>query len=169
MGLKIISQQFRDDVLQLNLKTPPDIVLGLVDLSGAALLTAYLDSIGKDAIVKVDKASVTLHDPGNVVTDSIAPRTKDLNKNIKTPTDVQQGLSNLTASQSLTQQYLAGLGDPAIINDYNVTNPGDVMTEGQLPRIQNFNKNINTPPDITNNIASLPSCCKCTNAASIVL
>ena len=154
MGLKIISQQFRDDVLQLNLKTPPDIVLGLVDLSGAALLTAYLDSIGKDAIVKVDKASVTLHDPGNVVTDSIAPRTKDLNKNIKTPTDVQQGLSNLTASQSLTQQYLAGLGDPAIINDYNVTNPGDVMTEGQLPRIQNFNKNINTPPDITNNIAS---------------
>ena len=82
MGLKIISQQFRDDVLQLNLKTPPDIVLGLVDLSGAALLTAYLDSIGKDAIVKVDKASVTLHDPGNVVTDSIAPRTKDLNKNI---------------------------------------------------------------------------------------
>ena len=35
MGLKIFSEQFRDEVLKLNLKTPPDIVSGLVNLSGA--------------------------------------------------------------------------------------------------------------------------------------
>jgi hypothetical protein len=154
MGLKIISEKFRDDVLLLNLKTPPDVVLGLVDLSGAALLTAYLDSIGKDAIIKTDKASVTLSDPGNVVTDSIAPRAKDLNKNLKTPTDVTQGLGNLTANATLTAQFLSGLGDPTNINDYNVKNPGDVVSDSILPRQKNFNKNINTPPDITNNIGS---------------
>lgn len=154
MGLKFISEKFRDDVLKLNLKTPPDIVLGLVDLSGSALLSAYLDSIGKDAIIKNDKTSVILKDPGNILTDSPAIRTKNLNKNIKTPTDVEQGLNNLTASQSLAKQYLDGLGEPADINDYNVTNPGDVMIEGQLPRINNLKKNLSTPSDISGSVPS---------------
>ena len=80
MGLKIFSEQFRDEVLKLNLKTPPDVVLGLVDLSGAALYAAYIDALGKDAVIKTDKASVKLTDPGNVVTDSVNPRQKNLNK-----------------------------------------------------------------------------------------
>ena len=82
MGLKIFSEQFRDGVLKLNLKTPPDIVLGIVELSGASLYTSYLDSLGKDATIRSDKVSVTLKNPGNLVEDSIPIRQKNLNKNL---------------------------------------------------------------------------------------
>jgi hypothetical protein len=32
MGLKILSEQIRNEILQLNLKTPPDVVSGLINL-----------------------------------------------------------------------------------------------------------------------------------------
>jgi hypothetical protein len=38
MGLKIFSEQFRDEVLKLNLKTPPDIVSGLVNMQHILML-----------------------------------------------------------------------------------------------------------------------------------
>jgi hypothetical protein len=154
MGLKIFSEQFRDEVLKLNLKTPPDIVLGLVDLSGSALYAAYIDALGKDAIIRTDKASVKLTDPGNVVTDSINPRQKNLNKNLQTPNEIATGIGNITANQSLTQQYLSGRGQPTDINDYNVTNPGDVVSDSVNPRQKNLNRNLQTPPDILANISS---------------
>jgi hypothetical protein len=154
MGLKIISEKFRDDVLKLNLKTPPDIVLGLVNLSGSALYAAYIDSLGKDAIIKTDKASVTVKNPGDVINDSITPRQQNLNKNLQTPTDVSVGLGNITANQSLTLQYLSGRGDDTQINDFNVINPGDVVADSVNPRRTNLNRNLQTPPDILANISS---------------
>ena len=157
MGLKILSEDYRKEVLKLNLKTPPDIVLGLVDLSGAAMYAAYLDALGKDAIIKTDKASVTLKDPGNVVTDSIAPRIKDLNKNLKTPNDIKTGIGDLTGSSAITQQYLAGRGLDTVINDFNVINPGDVVADSVTPRQTILNKNIKTPNDITTGIGNLTS------------
>jgi hypothetical protein len=148
MGLKIFSEQFRDGVLKLNLKTPPDIVLGIVELSGASLYTSYLDSLGKDAIIKSDKASVTLKDPGNVVEDSIAIRQRNLNKNLQTPSDIRQGINNTTLNNALTQQYLDGRGLPTEIGDSRIVNPGDVKSESENPRRINLNKNLATPTDI---------------------
>ncbi len=154
MGLKIFSEQFRDEVLKLNLKTPPDVVLGLVNLSGSALYAAYIDALGKDAVIKTDKVSVTIQDPGNVVTDSVVPRQKNLNKNLQTPTDVATGLGNITANQTLTLQYLSGRGLDTDINDYNVINPGNVVDDSVNPRQKNLNRNLQTPPDILANISS---------------
>ena len=157
MGLKILSEDYRKEVLKLNLKTPPDIVLGLVDLSGAAMYAAYLDALGKDAVIKTDKVSVTLKDPGNIVTDSIVPRTTDLNKNLKTPNDIKTGIGNLTGSSAITQQYLAGRGLDTVIHDFNVINPGDVVADSVAPRTTILNKNIKTPNDITTGIGDLTS------------
>jgi hypothetical protein len=154
MGLKIFSEQFRDEVLKLNLKTPPDVVLGLVNLSGSALYAAYIDALGKDAVIKTDKVSVTIQDPGNVVTDSVVPRQKNLNKNLQTPTDVAIGLGNITANQTLTLQYLSGIGLDTDINDFNVINPGNVVDDSVDPRKRNLNRNLQTPPDILANISS---------------
>lgn len=123
MGLKILSEQFRDEVLKLNLKTPPDIVLGLVNLSGSALYTAYLDALGKDAVIKTDKVSVTIKDPGNVVDDAVAPRQRNLNKNLNKPQNTNE----------------------IVINDFNVTDPGDVVSDSVAPRQSNLNRNLPIP------------------------
>ena len=148
MGLKIFSEQFRDGVLKLNLKTPPDIVLGIVELSGASLYTSYLDSLGKDTTIRSDKVSVTLKNPGNLVEDSIPIRQKNLNKNLQTPSDIRQGINNTTLNNALTRQYLDGRGLPTEIGDSRIVNPGDVKSESENPRRINLNKNLATPTDI---------------------
>ena len=148
MGIKVFSEQFRNDVLKLNLKTPPDIVLGIVELSGASLYASYLDSLGKDPIIRNDKASVTLKDPGNVVNDSIAIRQINLNKNLQTPSDIVQGIGDTTLNNAFTQQYLQGRGLPTEIGDSRIVNPGDVKSESENPRRINLNKNLATPTDI---------------------
>ena len=137
MGIKVFSEQFRNDVLKLNLKTPPDIVLGIVELSGASLYASYLDSLGKDPIIRNDKASVTLKDPGNVVNDSIAIRQRNLNKNLQTPSDIVQGIGDTTLNNAFTQQYLQGRGLPTEIGDSRIVNPGDVKSESENPRMIN--------------------------------
>ncbi len=154
MGLKIFSEQFRNEVLKLNLKTPPDVVLGLVNLSGSALYSAYIDALGKDAVIKTDKTSVTVKDPGNILSDAINPRQKNLNKNLQTPSDVSIGLGNITQNQSITLQYLSGRGEDTEINDYNVINPGNIVDDSVNPRQKNLNRNLQTPPDIISNISS---------------
>lgn len=148
MGLKLISEQYRNAVLNLNLQTPPDIVLGLVDLSGAALYAAYLDALGKDAVVH----STSVINPGDVSTDAIIPRHKNLVKNLQTPNDITQGVTDLTDNQTLTAQYFSGLGLEAGVHDYNVINPGNVYTDGIVPRQKNLAKNLQTPADISANI-----------------
>ena len=47
-GLKLISEEFRNNILQLKLKTPPDIVFGLINLEGSAIYEKYIDSLGKE-------------------------------------------------------------------------------------------------------------------------
>jgi hypothetical protein len=125
MGLKILSEQFRDEVLKLNLKTPPDIVLGLVNLSGSALYAAYLDSLGKDAIIKTDKVSVTVRNPGDVVNEAITLRQRNLNKNLNKPQNTNE----------------------IVVNDFNVIDPGDVVSDSVTPRQGNFNRNLPIPPN----------------------
>ena len=51
MSLNSISGQFRNTVLNLNLQSPPDIVTGLVNLTNSVTVSAYLDSLGQDAVV----------------------------------------------------------------------------------------------------------------------
>jgi len=125
MGLKILSQQFRDEILKLNLKTPPDIVTGLVNLSGSALYTSYIDSLGKDAVIKTDKASVTLKDPGNVFTDSIAPRNSILNRNLTKPDNTNE----------------------IVLNNFRVLDPGDIVNDSIAPRNSVLNRNLPKPPN----------------------
>lgn len=132
MGLKIFSEQFRDEILKLNLKTPPDIVLGLVNLSGSALYSSYIDALGKDAIIKTDKASVSLTDPGDVLTDAVTPRRSNLNKNLNKPDNTNE----------------------IILNDFNVIDPGDIVNDSINPRRSNLNRNLQTPPDILGSISS---------------
>jgi hypothetical protein len=151
MGLKIYSEQFRDEVLKLNLKTPPDVVFGLVNLSGSALYSAYLDALGKDALIKTDKASVIVKNPGDIINDSITPRQRNLNKNLQTPIDVITGLRDITNNQTLSNQYLSGRGLDTTINDFNIKNPGDVVTDSVNHRNKNLNRNLKTPKDITDN------------------
>ena len=146
MGLKISSQQFRDSILQLNLSTPPDIVIGLTDMVGNAAYNSYKDSIGKDPIINTDRGTVTVKDPGNITDLSVAPRLLNLNKNLQTPNDIIAGINDLTASAALTAQYLSGRGVEAVLNDYSVIDPGtiDDYADVELKKLLDRNIKINS-------------------------
>ena len=77
LGLKNTSQQFRDNILKLNLKTPPDIVLGLVSTEGIGALQAYEYSLGRDTVI--DNFSVK--NPGDITSEADKVRNKILNRN----------------------------------------------------------------------------------------
>ena len=211
MGLKSISGEFRNTVLNLNLQSPPDIVTGLVNLTNSVTVSAYLDSLGQDAVINnfsvtnpgdVDTAGIptrlanlnrTLNtptditsgiedltvnqqyiasfiggrgsftaindfvntNPGDVLTDAVAPRNLDLAKNLNTPTDITAGVQDLTPNAQFAAQYLSGRGSFSVINDFNVINPGDVLTDAIAPRNLDFSRNLNTPTDITAGVNNL--------------
>lgn len=153
-GLKLISEEFRNNILQLKLKTPPDIVFGLINLEGAAIYEKYIDSLGKDPIINSDKTSVINRNPGDIVSDSKAIRDRLLNKNLATPQEISSGILNNTDNVHLTQQYLEGKGEDVIINDFNVKNPGDIDNDSKDIRNKLLKKNLETPNDISTSIAS---------------
>jgi len=148
MGLKIFSEQFRDEILKLKLKTPPDVVFGLVNISGVANYTSYIDALGKDAVVKTDKASVVNRDPGNIIDQSKPIRNKILNKNLKTPNEITSSLGYLS------QGYLNSRGQDTSIGDRNVINPGDVISDSIRFRNNMFGKNLKTPNEIASYLSS---------------
>jgi len=130
MGLKTISEQYRQNVLALNLRTPNDIIQGLTDLSGTSNLQSYLDAIGKDAMIH----SSMVKNPGNVTSNATNPRQLDLGRN------------DATFAPTGYDSYRADLGTEVSINDYNVTKPGNIDTTSTLSRTSDLNKNLN---DIT--------------------
>lgn len=130
MGLKIYSEQFINEILKLKLKTPPDIVLGLVNLSGIGSYTSYLDSLGKDASIKSDKSSVINKDPGNVI-------------------DIGDKLRNNIFNKNLPQNSDSDRGSYVNINDFNVTDPGDVVGDSTAIRDRLFAKNLDIPNEVS--------------------
>ena len=136
--------------LAKTLATPVDITAGVTNLSGS-FAAQYLSGRGTDTVIN-DFNNVN---PGDVVTDSFAPRTLDLNKNLNTPADIAAGITALTATGAIAAQYLGGRGLDSIINDFSVINPGDVLTDALAPRFLNFSRTLNTPADIAAGITAL--------------
>ena len=136
----------------MTLNTPTDITAGVQNLTpNASYAAQYLS--GKGAFTVINTFQNT--NPGDVVTDSVAPRTLDLAMNIGTPTDITAGVNNLTPNASFAAQYLSGLGTPSVINTFNVVNPGDVISQAITPRTQNFAQTLSTPTDITVGVNNL--------------
>lgn len=142
MGLKISSKQFRDSILQLNISTPPDIVIGLSDLIGSGALSSYEDSIGKDPVIKSDRGAVAVRDPGNITDISIPLRLSNLNKNLQTPKDIVDGIEALSPSASEALQHLGGRGIEAVLHDYSVINPGSIDNFADVELKKLFSRNI---------------------------
>jgi hypothetical protein len=151
MSLNSISGQFRNTILNLNLQSPPDIVTGLVNLTNSVTVSAYLDSLGQDAVVN----NFSVQNPGDVDTAAIPTRAANLNRTLNTPTDINAGINNLTANQQYVASFIGGRGAVTTINDFANTNPGDVLTEAVSPRILDLGKNLNTPADITAGVNDL--------------
>jgi hypothetical protein len=151
MSLNSISGQFRNTILNLNLQSPPDIVTGLVNLTNSVTVSAYLDSLGQDAVVN----NFSVQNPGDVDTAAIPTRAANLNRTLNTPTDINAGINNLTANQQYVASFIGGRGAITTINDFANTNPGDVLTEAINPRILDLGKNLNTPADITAGVNDL--------------
>lgn len=142
MGLKVFSEQFRDSVLQLNLKTPPEIVAGLSDLMGNGAYYSYLDSLGKDPSIRSTRQEVTVKDPGDITSTSPVPRAMNLAKNMTTPQDVFLGIEDLTPSQAVAQQYLGGRGEDVVLSSNSVTDPGDIDQYAEVELKKLLSKNI---------------------------
>ena len=211
MGLKNTSAEFRDEILKFNLKSTPDVVTGLANLTNSVTVNAYLSSLGQYALINDYKVlnpgdvdtdgisarksnlSRTLNtpndittglddlnsnqqytanmlnskgeltiindftnlNPGDVLTDAVSPRTTDIGKNLNTPSDITSGVNNLSPNTTLASQYLSGRGAFSVINDFNVVNPGDVLTDAVSPRNLDLAKNLNTPSDITSGVNNL--------------
>ena len=151
MGLKSISEQFRTTILNLNLQSPPDVVTGLVNLTNSVTVSAYLNSIGQDALIH----NYNVQNPGDINTDGIPARELNLNKTLNTPSDITAGVNELSASAAYAASFLDGRGNVTNINDYSNVNPGDVLTEAVDPRNLDINKNLNTPVDITAGVQDL--------------
>lgn len=139
MGLKVFSEQFRDNIIRLNLQTPPDIIFSLVGLTSRQHFKAYADALGNDGVINWSKVNVK--NPGDINTYGDVERRKILTKKLSTPLDIQAGIRN-TAGAGVLQNYLNSLGKQGLINwrGYN-TNPGDVDDYGDDIRKKNLLKN----------------------------
>ena len=119
-GLKVLSEKFRDDILALNLKTPPDIVAGLADMNSIGLLRGYQDSIGKDAVINNDRLHVAVRNPGDVTSEAEKVRGKILQKNRPINQADFSALNANVGNLSYTYQALVdGIGKLAMLSDYS--------------------------------------------------
>jgi outer membrane protein OmpA-like peptidoglycan-associated protein len=141
MGLKILSEQFRNDVLKLNLKTPPDIVLGLTELSGRHIYRSYIDSLGKDTFIN----TYTVKNPGDILVDAVEPRKKDLLRNrpldVNDPSENDPMYNYLSNGSYNYSALLSAIGKPTIINDL------------AIPNAISISKYSNQTPEVTLNLA----------------
>lgn len=144
VGLKNISEQFREDLLKINLQTPPDIVVGLTDLGGSALYQAYRDAEGKDAAIH----RYAVNDPGNVLDLAKDFREYLMKRNLPLPSDMVDDILALSASQSETLHNLGDIGTDAAINwRAVVTDAGTVDGAAYATRMANLSRN--KPRDLT--------------------
>lgn len=138
VGLKNISEQFREDLLKINLQTPPDIVVGLTDLGGSALYQAYREAEGKDAAIH----RYAVNDPGNVLDVATDIRKYLMKRNLQTPSDIEQAIINLSANQSETMRNMGGIGTDATINwRAVVVDAGTVDNAADVTRMANLSRN----------------------------
>lgn len=135
MGLKTLSEQFRQDLLRVNLQTPPDVVVGLTDLGGSLTYSAYKDSEGEDAVIH----NLAVSDPGNVLDISGKLREYLFKRNIQTPSEIEGAI---TASQSETMRNLGSIGTDATINWRSVVvDAGTVDNAAMITRMENLGRN----------------------------
>jgi hypothetical protein len=153
LGLKNTSQQFRDNILKLNLKTPPDIVLGLVSTEGLGALQAYEYSLGRDTVI--DNFSVK--NPGDITSEADKVRNKILNRNRPLNKSDFSAISEGNDSLGYTYQALAdGIGKLAVISDYSiptlqsVSSLYDLSSDYSLKLNANLNKYIPQTFDVFN-------------------
>lgn len=144
MGLKNISEQFRDDLLRVNLQTPPDVVVGLTDLGGSLSYSAYKDSQGADAIIHTS----SVNDAGNVLDLAIEFRKYLFKRNLQTPSDIEAAIIDLSANQSETMRNMGSIGTDTNINWRSVVvDAGTVENAGLVNRMANLSRN--KPRDTT--------------------
>lgn len=138
VGLKVISEQFRDDMLRFNLRTPPDVVIGLTDLGGSLSYTAFRDQLGKDASIHDNPVS----DPSNIMDVSQEFRQYLMKRNLQTPSDIELGVIDLSANMAETMRNLGGLGTDATVNWRSVVvDTGTVDNAAMVSREANLSRN----------------------------
>lgn len=144
MGLKTFSEQFRDDLLRINLQTPPDVVLGLTDLGGSLSYSAYKDSRGQDAPIH----SSSVSDAGNVLDIAVDIRKYLFKRNLQTPSDIEAAIIDLSANQSETMRNIGSIGTDANINWRSVVvDAGTIDNAAMVTREANLSRN--KPRDLT--------------------
>lgn len=144
MGLKTISEQFREDLLKVNLRTPPDIIVGISDYGGSVGYSIYRDELGKDGIVH----NSNVLDPGNIVDISHDFREYLMKRNLQTPSEIEEAVIDLSANQSETVRNMGGIGTDATINWRSVVvDVGTIDNAAMVTRMDNFARN--KPRDVT--------------------
>jgi len=128
-GLKSLSKKFRDDVLKLNLKTPPDIIAGLLDTEGSGMLQAYEYALGKDAVI----GNQRVKNPGTIDSEANKLRAKILAKNRPlTLTDFSELDAN---TDNLGYTYFAlsdSIGKLTQLSDYSIPTLKSVSSQFNL-------------------------------------
>ena len=144
MGLKTFSEQFREDLLRINLQTPPDVVVGLTDLGGSLSYSAYKDSRGTDATIH----SSPVTDAGNVLDIAADIRKFLFKRNLQTPSDIEAAIIDLSANQSETMRNMGSIGTDANINWRSVVvDAGTIDNAAMVTREANLSRN--KPRDLT--------------------
>jgi len=144
MGLKTFSEQFREDLLRINLQTPPDVVVGLTDLGGSLSYSAYKDSRGTDATIH----SSPVTDAGNVLDIATDIRKFLFKRNLQTPSDIEAAIIDLSANQSETMRNMGSIGTDANINWRSVVvDAGTIDNAAMVTREANLSRN--KPRDLT--------------------
>ena len=144
MGLKTFSEQFREDLLRINLQTPPDVVVGLTDLGGSLSYSAYKDSRGQDAPIHNSPVS----DAGNVLDIAADIRKFLFKRNLQTPSDIEAAIIDLSANQSETMRNIGSIGTDANINWRSVVvDVGTIDNAAMVTREANLSRN--KPRDLT--------------------
>ena len=128
-GLKVLSQQFRDNILKLNLNTPPDIVMGINDTEGLGALQAYEYSIGKDTVI--DNYSVK--NPGDITSEADKVRGQILAKNRPITSSDFSELDDNSGNLGFTYQALSdSIGKMVQLSDYSIPTLQSVSSKFDL-------------------------------------
>lgn len=144
MGLKTVSEQFREDLFKINLQTPPDIVVGLTDLGGSLSYTAFKAEQGQDTAIH----STPVADAGNVLDISSKMREFLFKRNLQTPSDIEEAIIDLSANQSETMRNLGSIGTDTTINWRSaVVDVGTIDNAAMVTRLANLSRN--KPRDTT--------------------
>lgn len=137
-GLKTFSKKFLNDILKLNLKTPPDVVTGLVDTQGIGAYSNYQDDLGNDSVINNYKVK----NPGSIDSTANTIRKKLFGKNRPLS---QSDFSELGNIDSLGYTYYAlteDIGKLAQLSDYTVPSLRTVANQFDLSSAESIKVNV---------------------------